>query len=52
MIGLRRNLLNRPENDRTMRVMHMIRKGQMQGVDKGDILSQVAFIARLFGVAA
>jgi transposase, IS6 family len=25
--------------------MHMIRKGQMQGVNKGDVLGQVAFIA-------
>ena len=33
-------------------VMHMIRKGQMQGVNKGDIAGQVAFIATLFGVAA
>ncbi len=33
-------------------VMHMIRKGQMHGVEKGDILGQVAFIASLFGVAA
>ncbi len=33
-------------------VMNMIRKGQRQGVDKGDILSQVAFITRLFGVVA
>jgi IS6 family transposase len=33
-------------------VMHMIRKGQMQGVNKGDVLGQVAFIAILFGVAA
>jgi transposase-like protein len=33
-------------------VMHMIRKGQMRGVQKGDILGQVAFIARLFAVAA
>jgi transposase, IS6 family len=32
--------------------MHMIRKGQMQGVAKGDIGGQVTFIARLFGVAA
>jgi len=32
-------------------VMHMIRKGQMQGVKKGDSTSQVAFIAELFGVA-
>ena len=33
-------------------VMHMIGKGQMRGVEKGDILGQVACIARLFGVAA
>ena len=32
-------------------VTHMIRKGQMQGVNKGDVLGQVAFIATLFGVA-
>lgn len=33
-------------------VMHMIRKGQMLGVNKGDITGQVTFIAHLFGVAA
>ena len=33
-------------------VMHMVRKGQMHGVEKGDILGQVAFISGLFGVAA
>ncbi len=33
-------------------VMNMIRKGQVRGVDKGDISGQVAFIASLFGVAA
>lgn len=32
--------------------MNMIRKGQMQGVGKGDIRCQIVFIARLFGVAA
>jgi hypothetical protein len=32
--------------------MNMIRKGQMHGVDKGDILSQVMFIASLFEVAS
>jgi len=31
--------------------MHMIRKGQMQGVKKGDSSSQATFIAELFGVA-
>ena len=34
------------------KVMHMIRKGQVRGVGKGDITDQVAFIASLFGVAA
>jgi len=33
-------------------IMNMFRKGQIQGVDKGNITSQVRFIARLFGVAA
>jgi IS6 family transposase len=32
-------------------MMHMIRKGQMQGVSKGDNFRQAAFIAALFGVA-
>jgi IS6 family transposase len=32
--------------------MNMIRKGQMRGVEKGDILGQMAFIASLFGMAA
>ena len=30
----------------------MMRKGQMRGVKKGDIMGQVALIASLFGVAA
>ncbi len=33
-------------------VMNMIRKGQVRGVGKGDVLGQMAFIASLFGVAA
>jgi transposase, IS6 family len=33
-------------------VIHMIRKGQMQGVNKGDSSSQRVFIAELLGVAA
>ncbi|GHO63919.1 IS6 family transposase [Ktedonobacter sp. SOSP1-52] len=32
--------------------MHMIRKGQMKDVGKGDILSQVILVSSLFGVAA
>jgi len=40
---------------RTLRgyeAMNMVRKGQIQGVKKGDILGQVEFVAQLFGVAA
>lgn len=40
---------------RTLRgyeMMNMIRKGQIQGVEKGDISGQVKFIAQIFGVAA
>ncbi len=33
-------------------VMNMIRKGQMQGVAKGDVSGQVALVARLFAVVA
>ena len=32
--------------------MHMIRKGQVRGVDRGDILAQVHLIESLFGLAA
>ena len=31
--------------------MNMLRKGQIHGVEKGDSMKQVAFIASLFGVA-
>ena len=40
---------------RTLRwyeAMNMIRKGQIQGVEKGDILGQVGFVSQIFGVAA
>lgn len=45
---------SRPRGERGpgYEVMHMIRKGQMLGVAKGDIIGQVTFIAGLFGVAA
>jgi transposase, IS6 family len=33
-------------------IMNMMRKGQRQGVDKGDGRGQVALIATLFAVAA
>jgi hypothetical protein len=32
-------------------MMNMIRKGQVQGLAKGDILVQVKFVAHIFGVA-
>ena len=32
--------------------MHMIRKGQVRGAPKGDVVSQVQFIQRVFGLAA
>jgi IS6 family transposase len=32
-------------------VMNMIRKGQLQGVAKRDIVGQVALVAKPFGVA-
>ena len=40
---------------RTLRgyeAMSMLRKGQVQGVVKGDIRSQVEFVSQIFGVAA
>ena len=32
--------------------LHMIRKGQVRGVARGDVGAQSRFIARLFGIAA
>lgn len=32
--------------------MNQIRKGQIQGVAKGDILAQAEFLSQIFGVAA
>lgn len=40
---------------RTLRgyeVMNMIRKGQIQGVEKGDLRAQAQFVDQIFGVAA
>ena len=40
---------------RTLRgyeAMNMIRKGQIRGVGKEDILGQVEFVSQIFGVAA
>jgi transposase, IS6 family len=33
-------------------IMNMMRKGQLQGANKGDVRGQVALVARLFRVAA
>ena len=33
-------------------MMNMIRKGQVQEVNKGDVRGQIALVAKLFGVAA
>ena len=30
--------------------VHMIRKGQIRWLAKGDIIGQVAFVANLFGI--
>lgn len=32
--------------------MNIIRKGQVQGMAKGDVRGQIALVATLFGVAA
>lgn len=31
--------------------MNMLRKGQIKGVEKGDILGQISFINQIFGGA-
>jgi len=32
--------------------MNMIRKGQVQGVEKGDARAQVEFVSQIFGITA
>ena len=32
--------------------MNMIRKGQISGIEKGDVLGQICFINEIFGVTA
>ena len=39
-------------NDSGYEAMHMIRKGQVRWLAKGDVLGQRAFIHSLFGIAA
>ncbi len=31
--------------------MNMLRKGQVEGVEKGDIRTQVELVSQLFGIA-
>jgi transposase, IS6 family len=33
-------------------MMNMMRKGQLQGIEKGDVRGQVALVAKLFGAVA
>ena len=44
--------LRYPLSYRNLEEMNMIRKGQVQGVAKGDIRAQVGFVSQIFGVAA
>jgi IS6 family transposase len=37
---------------RGFEMMNMIRKGQLQGVDKGDVRGQITLVTKLFGVVA
>jgi transposase, IS6 family len=37
---------------RGFEAMNMIRKGQVKGVEKEDVLGQISFIHQIFGVAA
>jgi IS6 family transposase len=32
--------------------MNMVRKGQVKGVSKGDVMGLISFINKIFGVAA
>ena len=34
------------------KAMHMIRKGRLKGMAKGDVLAQNRILAQVFGVAA
>ncbi len=37
---------------RGIEAMNVMRKGQVKGIDQGDIVSQVRFIEAIFGIAA
>jgi len=34
-----------------MEAMHMLRKGQVETVDKGNVRAQIAFVSQIFGIA-
>ena len=36
---------------RDMEAMNMIRKGQVQGIDKGNVRARVEFVSQVFAVA-
>jgi len=36
---------------RGMEAMNMIRKGQVQAIDKGNVRAQIEFVSQIFGVA-
>lgn len=36
---------------RGMEAMHMLRKGQVEAVNKGDVRAQIEFVSQIFGVA-
>jgi len=40
------------EDNRRLRAMHVIRKGQIRWLPKGDVIGQRQFIHTLFGIAA
>jgi len=51
---IKRNLFHNRFAWRTIRgyeTMHMIRKGQVEGVKKGDVKNQIQFIENLFELA-
>lgn len=37
---------------RGMEAMNMICKGQVQGIDKGNVRAQIKFVSQIFGVVA
>ena len=46
----RQGRLKRAPIDQRTEDMHMIRKGQVRGIPKGDVVTQVRFVQRVFGL--